>query len=148
MLRCVTRTNCHCRVRRCVAQTLGLVAVRYSGRLMPLLLGWVQSPDMTVQTEALRTLAVVMQATWPRMTAHGPLLWRHLDAAYRTAGVSAAPGNPPGTAVTTDMPQQAQTESFRDAGRLLLWCCDDAFRETLQADRSTSALAQAVLAGI
>ncbi len=131
-----------------IAQRLGLVTVRYFGRLMPLLVGWIQSPDMAVRTEALRTLADVVQATWPRMPAHAPQLWRHLNAAYEASNLLTAAGAASETAATTDPPQQAQTESFRDAGRLLFWCCDDALRDSLQADRSTSAFAQAVLAAV
>ena len=122
------------------------MTVRYFGRLMPLLLGWIQSPDMTVRIEASRTLAVVVQATWPRMPAHAPQLWRQLDAAYEASSLPTAEAATSETAVAADRLQQ--TQSFRDAGRLLFWCCDDALRDSLQADRSTSAFAQAVLAGV
>ena len=134
--------------RQCVAQTLGLVTMRYFGRLMPLLLGWIQSPDVIVQTEALRTLAAAVRATWPRMPAHAPQLWRHLDAAYKAANLPAALGAPSKTPATTAWPQQAQAETFHDAGRLLFWCGNDALRDSLKADRTTSAFVQAVLAGV
>jgi len=145
---CNVLLNAVVQARRCVAQMLGLVTVRYFGRLMPLLVGWIQSPDMTVRTEALRTLADVVQATWPRMPAHAPQLWSHLDTAYNTTNLSIRQGAASERAAAADRPQQAQTESFCDAGRLLFWCCDDAMRDSLEADRSTSAFAQAVLAGV
>ena len=116
------------------AQRLGLVSVRSFGRLMPLLLGWVQSPDTMVQIEALRTLAVVVRASWPRMTAHAPSLWRQLDDAYALAA--------------HEVPQQTQVQSFADTGRLLYWCCSDAMQGNLRDSRSDSAFAQAVLAGV
>ena len=122
---------------------LGLVTVRYFGRLMPLLLAWIQSVDALLQTEALRTLAAVVQSTWPRMEAHAQLLWRQLDRAYADARVASAP--------QLNAPQSqagAQAESFRDAGRLLYWCGGDALRINVQIGRGDSAFAQAVLGGV
>ena len=131
-------------VRACAVQTLGLVTVRYFGRLMPLLLGWVQSPDAVLQTEALRTLAVVVQAAWPRMAAHAAVLWRHVDAAHCAANLPNAAGTP----AALEVAQRAQTKSFHNVGRLLFWCCSDAFKQRIQVDSHDSALAQAVVAGV
>ena len=131
---------------RCAAQTLGLVTVRYFGRLMPLLLGWIQSTDALLQTEALRTLAIVVQNTWPRMATHAPLLWRHLDAAYRAANLCAASSSVPAAAAAL-APNHAQMESFCDAGRSLFWC-STALRHDLRVDSSERTFTQAVLAGV
>ena len=110
---------------------------------MPLLLAWIQSPNASLQTEAARTLAAVVQNTWPRMSTHAPSLWRQLDAAY-TNEAAAARVRPsvPGCLASE------QAESFRHAGRLLYWCGSDALRTDVMAGRSDSAFAQAVLAGV
>ncbi len=109
---------------------------------MPLLLAWIQSPDASLQTEAVRTLAAVAQSTWPRMSTHASSLWRQLDAAYKDEDAAVAPRPSMPGSLTSE-----QAESFRQAGRLLYWCGGDALRTDVEAGCSDSAFAQAVLAG-
>ncbi len=59
---------------------MGLTALRYTGRLMPLLLEWLHAYDRRSRVSALRLLGGVVRATWPRVAAHAGTLWGHLLA--------------------------------------------------------------------
>lgn len=54
---------------------------------MPLLLGWLHSPDPATQLESLRALHSVVRHTWPRISPHASLIWQHLYAVH--SGVAA-----------------------------------------------------------
>lgn len=66
-----------------------LYCVRHLARLMPLLLEWLLAYDAPSRAAALRCAELLLRAAWPRMGAHGALLWRHLlaAAARRDGGV-------------------------------------------------------------
>mmetsp|Transcript_12823 Transcript_12823/g.32343 ORF Transcript_12823/g.32343 Transcript_12823/m.32343 type:complete len:169 (-) Transcript_12823:200-706(-) len=56
-----------------------LQCLPYLSRLCPLLLEWLRPPaSPDVRQEAAICLRVVVEATWPRIPAHAPLLLRHL----------------------------------------------------------------------
>ncbi|GLI60462.1 hypothetical protein VaNZ11_002620, partial [Volvox africanus] len=57
---------------------LGLTSLRYTCRLMPLLLDWLHAHDARTRAAALQLLATVLRATWPRVAAHAGVLWRHM----------------------------------------------------------------------
>lgn len=61
---------------------LGLATVQYFQRLMPLLLGWLHSPDAATQLASLHALHTVVCHTWPRIPPHASLIRQHLAALH------------------------------------------------------------------
>lgn len=71
---------------RGLCRQLGLTLLRHTARLMPLLLEWLHAHDAATRVAALTLLADVVRATWPRVPAHAPALWRQLLLVLLRAG--------------------------------------------------------------
>ncbi|KAK9803291.1 hypothetical protein WJX72_008564 [[Myrmecia] bisecta] len=103
-------------------QALALVNVRYLGRLLPLLLQWLQEFDRPSRTGALQALHCVIQQTWPRIPAHADLLWQHLQWAHdREKGAPESAEQP------------AAVQWIERCAELLAWCSRDFVQQRLAA---------------
>lgn len=58
---------------------MGAVVTRHFSRLMPLLLRWLHASGSSTKAAAVTALRIVLLNSWPRIPAHAPLLWQHLQ---------------------------------------------------------------------
>ncbi|KAG2493936.1 hypothetical protein HYH03_007867 [Edaphochlamys debaryana] len=144
---------------------LGLTTVRHLGRLMPLVLDWLHAPDAPTRIGALRLTNAVVRATWPRVPAHAPALWRHvlvvlvrLERAKRGRdegpGTGVGPGSGSAAALTGEEGEREAAEAAqeeveaRGVCALLLACAGPAVSGLRPAEAGLPAEAERLHAGL
>ena len=140
---------------------LGLVTVRYFARLLPLLLGWLHSPDRATSFKSLEVLQSILQNTWPRVSVHAPLLWQHIVALYfasiedagqavsQTSGLCKAEHAFAEMVVASDESRlmtsrssDCMTEALVFTGVLLYWSGSKRFRQHVESHSVSPGLVQ------